>query len=98
LPAGWQGSVAVVLFALTRREIAWAVVVAGEVGAVLVAEVALMFVVAVRVSIAVLVVMAVAVVIVVTIIFMAVFAAVALWGCMEGWEGKRQCCNDERYS
>jgi hypothetical protein len=58
LPAGRQDSITVVLFAQARRKVAWAVVVADEAVVVLVAEVALvlMLVVAVGVTVAVIVV------------------------------------------
>ncbi len=74
LPARRQDLVAVVLFAETGWKVAWAVVVADEVGVVLIAEVALVVVFAIAIAIAI----AIAVPVVVSVVALAATLSVAM--------------------
>ncbi len=87
LPARRERLVAVVLFAETGWKVAWAIVVADEVGIVLIAEVALVVVFAIAIAIAMPVIvsvvalavtLSVAMALVVTIVAVSMVAAVAL--------------------
>ncbi len=103
LPAGGQGSIAIVLFAQAGWQVAWAVVVADEVVVILVAEVALVLLVvapsvAVPIAVAMLVVIFLIVVMAVSMsVAVSVFAAVSLCDCLGRWECKANCdCCEEQ--